>query len=78
MIEWLIILLPYVLSAITGAQMYLAGNKITWVWKFGLYTQIFWLLYIYLIGAWGLLPGTFLVVVVYTRNHFKWKGEADD
>ena len=65
--------LPYLLSAITIYSMLLAGNKRRGAWIVGLVNQLLWLVWIYLSGAWGLLPMNLALWVVYSRNYLKWK-----
>lgn len=64
--------LPYLLSAITIYTMLLAGNKRKHAWAIGLLNQFLWLVWIFLMQAWGLLPMNIALWVIYGRNHFKW------
>lgn len=64
--------LPWLLSAITIYMTVLAGNKHPKAWLFGLANQALWLLWIVVVGAWGLLPMNAALWVVYARNHLKW------
>jgi hypothetical protein len=85
MTEFLIKALPWLLSANTLYVMFLAGNKKKYAWALGLAGQLFWLIWIVLVQAWGLLPMNIGLWVVYSRNHFRWssdqtgtnKGEAE-
>ncbi|MGA0610040.1 hypothetical protein [Caldimonas sp. KR1-144] len=65
--------LPYLLSAITIWMTLLAGNLHPRAWLVGIINQALWLIWIIADAAWGLLPLTAAMVVVYARNHFKWK-----
>ena len=65
-------ILPWFLSIITIITMYLAGEKNRYVWILGLFNQILWLAWIFFIHAWGLLPLTFALIYIYTKNHIKW------
>ncbi len=65
-------IIPYILSINTIVTMILAGRKNKYTWILGLLNQVLWLTWIFLIQAWGLLPMTGVLCVVYTWNHFKW------
>jgi len=64
--------LPWLLSAITIWMTLLAGNLHRNAWLVGLGNQLLWLIWIVLVGAWGLLPMNLALWVVYGRNHMKW------
>ena len=68
--------LPYVLSLITIYGIVKAGDRKRWAWLVGLGNQALWLTWITSSESWGLLPLTFVLCVVYTRNWFKWKETA--
>jgi hypothetical protein len=65
--------LPWLLSAVTIWMTLLAGNKHPQAWLVGLGNQLLWLVWICVVGAWGLLPMNIALWVVYGRNHLKWK-----
>lgn len=67
------IVIPYILSAITLYNMFLAGNKSKHTWIVGLFNQLLWLIWIVVSANWGLLPMNIGLWVIYTRNHLKWK-----
>lgn len=67
-----IVIIPYVLSAITIYMFILAGNKSKYAWLVGLFNQFLWLLWIVASGNWGLLPMNLALWVVYARNYWKW------
>lgn len=71
----IVIYLPYLLSAISIAQIVMAGNKHPNAWLLGLANQVLWLTWILTSQNYGLLPMNLAIWVVYTRNHFKWKKE---
>jgi len=50
----------------------MAGNKHPQAWLIGLGNQLLWLVWIYVVGAWGLLPMNIALWFVYGRNHLKW------
>lgn len=65
-------LLDWVLSAGTLTMMWLAGNRNPWAWRIGLANQVLWTTFAVQKEAWGLLPLTAALVVVYARNLVKW------
>jgi hypothetical protein len=72
MIEAIRAYLPWLLSAITIWMTLMAGNKHPQAWLIGLGNQALWLLWICVVGAWGLLPMNLALWIVYGRNHLKW------
>lgn len=72
MTEFLVVYLPWVLSALTVYSMWLAGEMSRHAWLVGLVNQTLWLLWITLSGMWGLLPGAVAIAFVFLRNYIKW------
>lgn len=70
--DWIVMLLPWVLSAITLWMTVLAGNRHRYAWAIGLGNQALWLCWIVAAEAWGLIPMNIALWVVYARNHLKW------
>ena len=70
--EFIIVYLPYILSAITIWMFLLAGNKKKSAWIVGLINQLLWIIWIILSASWGLLPMNLALWVVYSRNYIKW------
>lgn len=68
--------LPWLLSAITIWMTLAAGNKHRSAWLIGLGNQLLWLIWICVVGAWGLLPMNIALWIVYGRNHFKWNAQS--
>ena len=66
---------PWFLSAGTLAGMWLTGNKNKWGWGVGLANQALWITFILLYSAWGLLPLALALIVVYSRNLYRWHNE---
>lgn len=64
--------LPWLLSAITIWMTLMAGNKHPKAWLIGLGNQLLWLVWICVVGAWGLLPMNIALWIVYGRNHLVW------
>ena len=64
--------LPWLLSGLSLIMMIGAGNNWRRTWVFGIGLQFLWLLWIYCAKAWGFLPLTLSLFIVYTRNHMKW------
>lgn len=52
----------------TLTTMWLAGNGDRRAWYVGLASQCVWGLFIFTFAAWGLLPLSVCLVVVYIRN----------
>jgi hypothetical protein len=69
--------LPWLLSAITIATMWKAGDRWRATWLLGLANQALWLVWIIAVSAWGLLPMNIVLWIVYARNHLKWSA-ADE
>lgn len=65
-------ILPLTLSAFTVLGMWLIGNKNRLGWVVGLINQILWISFAIIFKAWGLLPLTLVLIIVYTRNLLKW------
>lgn len=68
--------LPYLMSAVTIIQLYLAGRKDARNWLLGLGNQTLWLTWIVTTEAWGLLPMTGALLIIYTRNYRLWTRPA--
>lgn len=68
--------MPWLLSAITIWNAFLAGNINRNTWLVGLANQALWLVWIAATGTWGLLPMNIALWIVYTRNHLKWQRNA--
>jgi hypothetical protein len=64
--------LPWVLSVLTIATMFLAGSKWRWTWLLALGNQLLWAVWIVSSQSWGLVPMNAALWVVYLRNHLKW------
>lgn len=62
-------------SAGTLWGMWAAGGKKSYAWVIGLANQVVWLAFIVAFQSWGLLPLSAALVVVYSRNHLRWKRE---
>lgn len=68
--------LPWLLSAITCYMTLMVGNKRKHAWTLGIANQLLWLLWIVVAQAWGLLPMTAMLTIIYFRNYFRWKRES--
>jgi hypothetical protein len=64
--------LPWIMSSMTIAVMWLAGSKNIWAWRLSLLNQALWATWIINTGTWGLLPLTAAMVFVGVRNLLKW------
>ena len=65
-------LLPWLLSLLTGVTMWLAGNKDKRAWIIGIVAQFFWVAFDIQVGAYGLLPVSVMLFVIYGRNLREW------
>lgn len=65
-------ILPLMLSVLTVLGMWLIGNKNRLGWVVGLINQVLWISFAILFKAWGLLPLSLVLIVVYVRNLHKW------
>lgn len=72
MSEAIRIYLPFLMSAITIWQLFQAGEKRASNWLWGLGNQSLWLTWILTTHAYGLLPMTCALTVIYARNYYKW------
>ena len=60
--------LQWILSMGTLTVMWLAGDKRPLAWVIGLPLQALWTTWALMIGAYGLLPVTIGLLLVYARN----------
>lgn len=68
--------LPYLLSIITFTTMWMAGSNKQYTWLIGLIGQGLWAMWIVSMQAWGLLPTTFGLTLIYAYNNSKWNEQA--
>ncbi len=68
-------LLPLATSVLTLVAMWRIGAKKADGWAIGLANQGLWLWFIAAFDAWGLLPLTAALTVVYARNLIRWRRE---
>ena len=66
-------LLPFATGCMTLVAMWLAGSRRALGWAVGLANQGLWLAFIVSFEAWGLLPLTVALTVVYARNLHRWR-----
>ena len=57
----------------TLAMMWLAGRKKAAAWVVGLLNQGLWVTFIILFQAWGLIPLTAALTLIYARNLWLWR-----
>lgn len=67
--------LPWLLSLVTIASVWMAGDKRRHAWSLGVANQGLWLVWIIASGTWGLLPMTIVLGIVCGRNYLKWQGD---
>lgn len=65
--------IAFATSIVTLAGMWLAGSHDWRGWALGLGNQVLWIALIVTFGAWGLLPLSVALIVVYTRNVIVWR-----
>ena len=68
-------LLPWLTSAGTLLGMWLVGQKRSIGWTVGLVNQVLWVSFSVVYQAWGLLPLTLALIVIYTRALLRWREE---
>lgn len=68
-------LIPWATSAGTLLGMWLLGQKRSIGWIVGLVNQVLWITFAVMFEAWGLLPLTCALVVIYSRNLARWRRE---
>ena len=66
----------YVLTALGGAGVLLAGSRKRVGWAIGLAVQPLWLVYAVVTGQWGFIGSALLYGGIYLRNWLKWRREA--
>lgn len=66
-------LLPWATSAGTLLGMWLVGQKRSVGWIVGLVNQVLWVTFAIVYAAWGLLPLTLALIVIYTRALVQWR-----
>lgn len=66
-------LIPWATSAGTLLGMWLLGQKRSIGWVVGLCNQALWITFAVTFRAWGLLPLTLALLVIYTRNLLRWR-----
>ena len=64
--------ISWFITVMTLTSMWLAGNKSKWAWILGLLNQGFWLVFIIEKEAYGMLLLAGCLVVIYTRNLYRW------
>lgn len=64
--------MPWAISVVTIATMWMAGSQHRRAWLVGLVGQAMWLSWIVSSASWGLLPSNIVLWAVYFRNHLKW------
>lgn len=68
-------LLPFATGVMTLFAMWLTGSKRSAGWAVGLANQGLWAWFVVAFEAWGLLPLTVALTVIYARNLLRWRRE---
>lgn len=55
--------------------MWLLGQKRSVGWIVGLLNQVLWVTFAIMFEAWGLLPLTCALIVIYTKALIKWRAD---
>lgn len=66
-------LIPWATSAGTLLGMWLIGQKKSIGWIVGLVNQVLWITFAVMFEAWGLLPLSLALIVIYTRALLAWR-----
>lgn len=66
-------LVPWATSAGTLLGMWLIGQKRSIGWVVGLANQVLWVTFSVMFEAWGLLPLTLALIVIYVKNLAQWR-----
>lgn len=61
-----------VISILTIAAFYIAGEKNKWGWAIGFLAEICWVVWIVYTQSWGLLLQSAFLMAIFTRNFIKW------
>lgn len=69
-------LLPWATSVVTLWGMWALSRKHWWGWLVGLGNQALWVTFALVYEAYGLLPLTAALIVVYTRGLIKWRRDG--
>lgn len=72
---FLIEYMPWLISASTVLQVYMAGSMHRHAWTFSMFCQLLWTIWIVLSATWGLLPLTVMLWIISIRNHMIWRKE---
>ena len=64
--------MSWIISLMSFIMLWLMGNKSKWGPVVGLINQILWIIYVFMIKEWGLLPGVLAFTFVHIRNLRKW------
>lgn len=68
-------LLPWATSAFTLLAMWLIGQKRSIGWAVGLVNQVLWVSFAVSFRAWGLLPLSAALTVIYVRALLRWRAQ---
>lgn len=71
--ETIVLVFPWIISCVTIASLFRAGDGKQDAWVIALAGNSLWLIYIIAARAWGLLPMNIALWYVYARNYRKWQ-----
>ena len=69
--------IPWATSIVTLYGMYVVSKKLWWGWLVGLVNQALWITFAVMFRAWGLLPLSAALIVIYTRALFAWRRDDE-
>lgn len=75
--RFILVVLPYILSAIAIYTQFQAGNKKKSSWLITLASQGVWLIWICYSKTWGFIPLNLCMSIMAIRNYIKWWKEED-
>lgn len=67
--------MTWILSVVSLLTVYLTGKKKIIGWQVGLIGQALWISWEFYIKAWGLMPMTVIMTILYVKNLKEWKKE---
>lgn len=71
--EFVLLYLPYILSAIGVFMILKAGDMRRYAWIIGIAAQVLWFIWIMTSENYGFLFQNVALVIVYARNYYKWR-----
>jgi len=70
--DLIVLIVPWLTSAVAISMMWMTGNKDRRGWALSLFSQVLWLVFIITSKTWGLLPLNIAMWYLSIRNFIKW------